>query len=52
MSTNITGTGKTQTFLLFAADVSGMANKFNNDNIRDKVQYYLYCRSAHMYYIL
>lgn len=27
--------------LLFPADVSGMTNKFNNDNIKDKVQYYL-----------
>lgn len=26
-------------FFLFAADVPGMTNKFNNDNIKDKVKY-------------
>lgn len=29
-------------FVLFPADVSGMTNKFNNDNIKDKVKYYFY----------
>lgn len=30
-------------YFLFADDVAGMADKFNNDNIKDKVKHHVCC---------